>query len=156
MLNRLLLSLSAGLYCTTFFLSNNWYIYSTNQNVFLIVGGTIICLLAILFSAFIIFFASKVVLRKFKKNIDYDNWHDIAAIGLSLSLCAILLRNTFTALGLSPLIIISLLLPIIIIARSKLKNTVLRKLSYLFLVLTVISFSNFIIQGQENLSNAEH
>jgi hypothetical protein len=113
------------------------------------VGGTIICLLAILFSAFIIFFASKVVLRKFKKNIDYDNWHDIAAIGLSLSLCAILLRNTFMALGLSPLIIIALLIPIIIVARSKLKNTVLRKLSYIFLVLTVISFSNFIIDASQ-------
>jgi flagellar biosynthesis protein FliP len=104
LLNRLLLSLSTGLYCTSFSLSNNWYIYSTAQNIFLIVLGTILCSLVILFTSFVILITSKLVLRKFKRKIDLNKWMDIVVIGLSLSLCAILLRKTFEALNLPPVI----------------------------------------------------
>ena len=145
MLNRLLLSLSTGLYCSMFFLSNNWYIYSTAQNIFLVVMGAIICSLVILFAAFVILFTSKLILRKFKREIDLDNWIDIVVIGLSLSLCTILLRNTLVALSLSPVIIIIPMVFIVIVARSKLKNTVLRKLSVIFIILTVVSISGLVL-----------
>ncbi len=145
MLNRILLSLATGLYCTTFFLSNNWYIYPTVQNIFLVVLGTIICSLVILFTAFVIIVASNFISRKFNKKIDLNNWTDLAVVAVSLSLNAILLRNSFVALNLSPEIIIPFIVVFVIFARSKIKNAELKKLSILFLVLTVVSISGLVL-----------
>ena len=132
MKNRLFLSFATGLYCSTFFLSNNWYIYSRNQNIFLLVMGTVICALVILLVAFIILNASKLILKNSNKSIAWDHWMDLMVIGLSLSLSVILLRNTFAAIHLSPAIIIPLLVAIIIVARAKFKNTHLGMLSGTF------------------------
>jgi hypothetical protein len=97
-----------------------------------------------------------LILRKFKRKIDLNNWIDLVVVSLSLSLCAVLLRKTLVALYLSPVIIIVLLILIVIVARSKLKNTVLRKLSVIFLVLTVVSISGLVLdisQAKNPISN---
>ena len=114
--------------------------------------GTIVSSLGILFAAFIIFSTSKLILKKFNKTLDLNNWIDIVVIGLSLSLSVILLRNTFVALKLSPVITIILLVITIIFTRSKLKNSVLRKISIVFFVLTIVSISGLVL----NISHAEH
>jgi hypothetical protein len=99
----------------------------------------------ILLAALIVLGAAKLFTKKLKKNIDYDNWQDVAVVGLTLSLCVILLRNTFSALGLSPLVVIVVLLPVIIVARSKIKHSLLQKISFVFFALMVVSVSSLVI-----------
>jgi len=140
--NRLFLALSTGLYCSAFYLSNNWYIYSKAQNVFLIVMGTILCTLAVLTAAFIFSIILRLILSKFGSETDLSNLMDFAVLGFSFSLCVILLRNTFAAaLHLSPVLLIILSVIFVFAARKKLKNSVLGKISVIFFVLTAVSIS---------------
>jgi hypothetical protein len=99
----------------------------------------------ILLATLIVLGAARFFFKKFNKNIDYDNWQEVSVFGLTLSLCVILLRNTFSALGLSPLVIIAVLVPVIIVARSKIKPSLLQKISFVFLALMVVAMSSLII-----------
>ena len=98
-------------------MSNNWYIYSRAQNIFLVVVGAITCAAAVFVATFVILAFLKMVLQRSKRRIDWNNWTDLLIIGLSLSLCVILFRNTLAAIHLSPVITIPLVAVFVIVAR---------------------------------------
>jgi hypothetical protein len=96
----------------------------------------------ILLASYIVLFISKLIFRVLKREVDSKHQADLIVIALSLSLCAILLRS---AIHVSPAIIIILIAVCVFAARSKLKNTVLNKISVIFAVLTIVSVSGLFL-----------
>ena len=100
MVNRILLSLLAGLYPALFFASNNWFTFTGPQLAFLIVGMSLITTALIFFLAMI--FAKLVAqfIGKNKATRIVNRLTDCFCSAFAFSLCAFLFRPVYTTLSL--------------------------------------------------------
>lgn len=141
MFNRFILSIVTGLYCTTFFVSNNWYIYSFYQNLVLILFGTVICSSILLILSLFFSFLLNKIFSMLGKNFQSDHARDILMLVLSIILCLILLRNTIASLPVSPIILFLTLIVATYFTRQFITNSLLKKINIIFFILICFSLS---------------
>jgi hypothetical protein len=136
-----LLSVSVSLYCSLFFLSNNWYLYTTNQNLLLVLGAILICSPVVVLLGYIVSLAVSPLLRRagWYAATDRTRLQDLLALFLSFSLGMVLLRNTLAEVHLRIEYLIPVLGVIVIVAGARVSGRLLRNFGFLFLVLSMIS-----------------
>jgi len=145
---RILVALLAGFYPGIFFLSNNWHIFSFQQNAVLLIGASLASLILLFSISFSLDRVLCLILKKFGFDTALSNRRqgtfDALLAASSLLLCAYLLRNTLASIHLQKIIPYIIVLIVAFYFTWHTYRKGLRLLLYFLIILSAVAGADFL------------